>query len=193
MARPKVQTHGFDKKFRYVRTELGFSHEKVAQLSGGVLDRIEVGRIESGKNKVSSNEAREALAKALSVPRLVLDSALAGKIGADELLTAARDGAKRKTLPPQPLEAAPMLGAPAIVNHAHPSMRWRATLELVDTIEEGEALRAMLKVQDLSPDATWGDYYAAAKKTLGVDYKHDPSVPPPSRAPRVNRRTQKRR
>lgn len=198
MARRTVHTFGFEKKFAEVRERLKLTHETIAKRSEGAFDRIAVGRIESGENKLTTDSARDGISRALRVPREMINRALdEGKVTAEELVQAAlRGGAGSKSTPPPP----PTDGASGEKSQqsggefAHPAMRWRATVALAEDHEEGDALRAMLNVTDLSTDATWGDYYIAAKRRLGVDYAHDPASPSaPARAPRVNGRTQKRR
>jgi transcriptional regulator with XRE-family HTH domain len=196
VARLAVNTHGFGRKLRAVRKRLGLSQDEIIRRGNEVFDRSQLIKLEKDEHKLQTAEFREAIARAYRLPLELIERGLEGKASEEEIYqVAVKNGAAAKsTPPPPPVEALPVNDDARVTEPAHAAMRWRATVALSEDAEEGDALRAMLKVPDQPPHATWGDYYIAAKRKLGVDYAHDPdSSLPPARAQRVNGRTQKRR
>ncbi len=67
-----------------LREAFGLSHERLGVLAG--LDRVDVGRIESGRNRATSVRVRKCLSVGFGVDRDTLDALFAGSIEVADVL-----------------------------------------------------------------------------------------------------------
>src|SRR5262245_16800769 len=73
-------------RIRELREALGLTQEELAARSGGRFDRIRVNKIENGRNKLRSYQARAGLAEAFGVPPDLLASYVDGTTQLEEVL-----------------------------------------------------------------------------------------------------------
>jgi transcriptional regulator with XRE-family HTH domain len=73
-------------RMKAMRKRLNLTQEAVADKSGGVLERVEVSKVESGKNQARADRVRQGFATAFGITRDRLAAYLDGDIDLDEAL-----------------------------------------------------------------------------------------------------------
>ncbi len=91
-----MKTTETGERIRVLRLKLDLTQEQVAEKSGGILERVEVSKVESGRNQARADRVRRGLATAFGITRDRLAAYLDGDIDEDEavrpvLLTVATD------------------------------------------------------------------------------------------------------
>lgn len=155
-------------KVRRLRQACGLTQDEVAARSGD-LERFEVTKVETGKNKLQSDALRAKLAKAFGLTRDDFASYLDGTLSLEELLCRARGL-------PAPAPSAPAVAPPpageidpegvarysnlevAIAYH-RPTKRWKPT-----TIAAARTMRLESKEDD--PPEVWARRLDAIEKAL---------------------------